>query len=226
MSGTIIFSISAFCYCFILLIVFFSKDNYKSLENKIYSWLIITTFIGLAIEISGVFVLLGESRIFSFLQMKGYQIYLIVWISLFCLYTIVVFHNTKEKQLKQKPILFFVLVLGIAFILLLPTEIYNLNNTIYTYGPSINFVYLYSLVCIIIIIVHILKNIKKSFQKKYLPMPLFVLLGILVLVIQTVYSGLLLISFAEAFITFLMYFTIENPDTKVIEQLYKNKIIL
>ena len=43
------------------------------------------------------------------------------------------------------------------------------------------------------------------------------------MIIQKLNPGLLLLSFAEAFITFLMYFTIENPDMQMINELYKNK---
>ena len=39
------------------------------------------------------------------------------------------------------------------------------------------------------------------------------------MVIQKLNPGLLLITFGEAYITFLMYFTIENPDLKLINQL-------
>lgn len=59
-----------------------------------------------------------------------------------------------------------------------------------------------------IIVINILSNIRKLFQKKYLPMLLFIFVGVLVMVIQAYYPGLLLITSAEAFITYLMYFTI------------------
>lgn len=222
MSSTIIFSISALCYTLILVFVFFSKKNYDSLENKIYSKLIIATFLGLIIEISAVFVLLGDNKILSFLQMKGYLIYLITWISLFTLYVIATF----KKEIRYLPLGIVLYTLSIFAILILPTNIYNNDGMIYTYGPSINFVYLYSLACLILMAVYIVKNFKQLFKRKYLPIPLLVVLGVIVLVIQTLNPGLLLISSAEAIITFIMYFTIENPDLKVIKELNKNKKII
>ena len=70
MSNTIIFSFASLIYIFILFVAFFSKKYVKTLENKIYSLLIITTFIGLITELLGIVFLLGKIWIFSFLQRK------------------------------------------------------------------------------------------------------------------------------------------------------------
>jgi len=63
MKSTIFFSISSIIYILLLLIVFFSKKYYKTLENKIYSLLIITSFFGLVIELLGVFILNNTNEI-------------------------------------------------------------------------------------------------------------------------------------------------------------------
>ena len=99
MKSTIFFSISAIIYILLLLIVFFSKKYYKTLENKIYSLLIITSFFGLVIELLGVFILNNTNEVLSFIQMKLYQIYLLTWIGLFTLYTIAsTKRNNKEND--------------------------------------------------------------------------------------------------------------------------------
>ena len=61
-----------------------------------------------------------------------------------------------------------------------------------------------------------LKNIK---SKKYFPIFAYMIIGIVVIYIQMNNPGLLLMSSMETFVTFLMYFTIENPDLKIIEEL-------
>ena len=55
---------------------------------------------------------------------------------------------------------------------------------------------------------------------------MFVALGIIVMTIQTINPALLLITSAEALVTFLMYFTIENPDIKTIKELKFTKVLL
>ena len=206
----------------LLLIVFFSKKYYKTLENKIYSLLIITSFFGLVIELLGVFILNNTNEVLSFIQMKLYQIYLLTWIGLFTLYTIAsTKRNNKENEVSPIVILFYIISVIIIFIL--PTKLYNNNNSVYTYGASINYLYFYSLGCIIIIVYKLLSNIRKMFYKKYLPMSIFLLLGVITMIIQSKNPSLLLMSSTEAFITFLMYFTIENPDIKLMEELEYSK---
>lgn len=222
MKSTIFFSISSIIYILLLLIVFFSKKYYKTLENKIYSLLIITSFFGLVIELLGVFILNNTNEVLSFIQMKLYQIYLLTWIGLFTLYTIAsTKRNNKENKVSPIVILFYIISVIIIFIL--PTKLYNNNNSVYTYGASINYLYFYSLGCIIIIVYKLLSNIRKMFYKKYLPMSIFLLLGVITMIIQSKNPSLLLMSSTEAFITFLMYFTIENPDIKLMEELEYSK---
>ena len=56
-------------------------------------------------------------------------------------------------------------------------------------------------------------------QKKYTPIFAFRLFGFVAMMIQKKYPGLQLITSLETFICYLMYFTIENPDIKLINQL-------
>ena len=54
---------------------------------------------------------------------------------------------------------------------------------------------------------------------------LFIFLALIVVIIQKQNPGLLLITAAETFITVIMYFTIENPDMKLLEEVHKSKEI-
>ena len=79
--------------------------------------------------------------------------------------------------------------------------------------------YLASLLAIIGIICCLIMNIKNITQKKFFPLIAFIIIGTIIMIIQKINPALLLITFGEAYITFLMYFTIENPDVKLINQL-------
>lgn len=158
--------------------------------------------------------------------MKLYQVYLLTWIGLFTLYIIIITKKNDEKRKNNLiPISAIFYTLSIIVIFLLPTELYNDANVVYTYGASINYVYLFSVICIVIIVYKLIANIKRMFYKKYLPISMFLLLGVIVMLVQAVYPSLLLISSAEAFITFLMYFTIENPDIRIMKELEYSRTI-
>ena len=60
-------------------------------------------------------------------------------------------------------------------------------------------------------------------NRQYYPLYVLIFLMIIVLIIRNVNPGIILINSTFAFITVLMYFTIENPDVQMMEELYRNK---
>lgn len=218
MNYTIIFSIISAVYIIMLFIIFHNKKYYQSFENKVYSSLITTTLLGLIIEIFGCFPIKYGISWLIVIQSKAFLMYLVTWMSLFVIYTIVIsFRDINSNKLTNVSTLF--VTVCYVIILLLPTHLYNQNNVTYTYGPSIDFVTFYSGVSILVIIFMILFNIKKINKHKIIPMLCFCILGVIIILINVKIPGLLLITTCEAFVTFLMYFTIENPDVQMLEQL-------
>ena len=66
------------------------------------------------------------------------------------------------------------------------------------------------------------KNIK---NKKYLPIYVYMVIGVLVGIVQKLHPEILAFTSMEAFITVIMYFTIENPDKKLLEEIHVSKKI-
>ena len=120
---------------------------------------------------------------------------------------------------KAQKVIFIVSVISISLICLLPLYSNRQNGSIYTYGPSALMSYIISGVCVLIWLICMLKNYKNLKNRKYLPMFVYMTIGLAVTLIQAIYPSLLIITAMETFITVLMYFTIENPDVKMIEQL-------
>ena len=71
----------------------------------------------------------------------------------------------------------------------------------------------------------ILKHYQILKNKKSIPIILFIFLAITAVIIQKFNPGLLLITAVETFITVIMFFTIENPDMKLLEEVHKSKEI-
>lgn len=68
-----------------------------------------------------------------------------------------------------------------------------------------------------------IKTQKHILSKRYIPMLLFYGLGSLCMIFQYLFPGLFLVIPMQALLTAVMYFTIENPDVKMIEQLNQAK---
>ena len=216
----------------LLTIVYFTKTTFKSEENKIYGWLIITSFIGQILHILSYITIYNMEYIplINIIVTKSYLIYLVVWISLLFVYIcIVTYKYSNQKGIKKKirKISLYTLLIDVIVLILLmmlPTYCFRDSGVVYTYGASVNLIYLISIMYITISVLMFITHFKlivKDGLKKYIPLFTFVLIGSIVMVIQYTNPSLLLITSCETFITFLMYFTIENPDLQMLKEFHK-----
>lgn len=226
----IFFSIEALFYLGLLLLVYFKKKVFKSRENKIYSILVIVTFIELLTEIILDIVgpLYQVIPKISYSVAKIYCIFIILWNCLLCTYVFLVALKMKNKERYSSSTKTLLMSFGIALSLasvLLPINFYYYGKIAYTYGPSVNVVYISAIVYSLIGVFCLLWNAKEWKDKRFIPVIILVTLGSLCSYIQYMNPGLLLATAVHSFITFLMYFTIENPDVKMIEEYHKAKEI-
>ena len=226
----IFFSIEALFYLGLLLLVYFKKKVFKSRENKIYSILVIVTFIELLTEIILDIVgpLYQVIPKISYSVAKIYCIFIILWNCLLCTYVFLVALKMKNKERYSSSTKTLLMSFGIALSLasvLLPINFYYYGKIAYTYGPSVNVVYISAIVYSLIGVFCLLWNAKEWKDKRFIPVIILVTLGSLCSYIQYMNPGLLLATAVHSFITFIMYFTIENPDVKMIEEYHKAKEI-
>lgn len=228
MYSSLYFQICSLFYIVLLMVIFFSKDKIKSKENKIFSILIVTNFIGLLLDLASTYIALTDlnNPLLNFIS-KLYLIYLLTWISLFTFYTFVISYSknnstefsktTKYRNVKQLSlILYFVMAL---LLLVLPLYNFSENGVIYTYGPGANISYIIGGLLDVVSVIMIISNIRRVKKIKYLPLIFYIAASVSVILIQKLQPEILLVTAVESFVTFLLYFTIENPDVKLIEQL-------
>ena len=222
----IMFLISALLFSILLLIVFFSKKKIKSIENNIFLISTMLNTIGLIIEIMLQFTITcNGATSLSTIFGKAYLMYLLLWIIIISIYTFYISYNDKEKvslekyykSVKNYHIL--ICLLGMILICVLPLNIFYDGNIMYSYGPSADIIKGSIGVFIFLWIVVLLFNIRTIKQKKYIPILAVIVLFILAAFIQVNYPEVLIATVAGTFINYLLFFTIENPDMKMIEQL-------
>ncbi len=224
------FIICSMFYSALLIIVFFSKRRLNTLENKVYSTLAIINFISLILELFCYLVTLNHEKfpILTPIINKTYLVLLLTWLSLFAYYTFLISFkkrinlrfNNKELYKKIRGI-FLKIYLVVAFALLvLPLYYNNANlNSVYSYGPSSLLCAIMSSICIIASLLFMLIGYKNIQKNKFIPLIGYTIIFPIIIYIQYKYPELLLTTPVETFITFLLYFTIENPDLKIIDEL-------
>ena len=225
------FLFEALVYLLLLVVVFFSKKRLKNNENKIYSYLIVIAVIELITEIILDYVgpMYKEIPLISFSVAKIYLIFILLWATMLCSYivTIAMQMKKKEKQIKKVYKFFTIFFLVFAFIdAILPISFYYEGDIAYTYGNSVDLIYLVTIIFSSIACGAVIWNYKNFKDKRFLPLLVFVVFGSVCSLIQYFNPGLLLATAVHVFVTFLMYFTIENPDMQMMEELYKNKKLI
>ena len=115
---------------------------------------------------------------------------------------------------------YIITLIAIAIIMCLPINVEMVKNTALATGPAIIFTYLVFGIGIITQLICIIIDHKNLKNKKYIPIYLLIIGGVIVLVIQMMYPTLnYLVNPALIFIAFIMYHTIENPDLNHIKEL-------
>lgn len=226
MGSGMFFPISALPFSVLIAIVFFFKKHVESVETKLYGWLIITNFIGLIVEILCSFAatIYDVHTLVSTFILKTYLVYLITWLTLFLVYIYKISHTDQymaKYKMKNRWLVSIIFVVSVLMIYILPIQLVVADNmnVRYTAGWSVLFTYVISAVAILYILWIIIWNYKNVKRKKYYPVYTFLGIGTIAMIYQMVNPGMLLLTYVETFITILMYFTIENPDIKMIEQL-------
>ena len=228
MTSTIFISVASCFYTLLLLIAYYIKKRVDNVENRIFSKVLILSFVGIIIEFLCGYTLynLEKIPIINFIMQRTYLAVLFVWIALFTFYTFTIsFKKTGDLEFRnsdfyKKSKVIFTVINIIILILLFTLPLYYYNaNVMYTYGPAATFSYIIGAVYVSFAVMCMAINYKNIKKIKSIPLFGYILISLPVVAIQIVYPDVLLTTPLEAFVTFLMFFTIENPDMKMIEQL-------
>ena len=230
--GSLYFQIASLFYLGLIMIIYCTKKKRNTLENKIYLGLLIVTFIALILDMASVYLaIVNPTHFFANPLCKLYLVGILGWVFLFTYYVFVISSkkNRSDEENLEKPgktyfkkafyILLFIYLISSLIILTIPLSIYSDGNLMYTYGPSAILSYTVAGICVIFWLVIMLSNYKDIKDKKYLPAFAFIVLATISVIIQATCPEILLVTSAATFITVLTYFTIENPDLKLINEL-------
>lgn len=231
---TIFLTIISFFYSVLLMIAYFSKDKIKTLENKVYSKLIVINFIGIILELFCT-IFAGYAKdylVFYTILNKLFLVELTIWCSVFSVYVFLISSKKEKNELKSylKKVSIFHIVIDVItmFLIFVSPVQFNINDlgyVMYSYGPSVNIVFISSTLYIILMFTCLIRNFKNIKNKKYLPIYVYMVIGVLVGIVQKLHPEILAFTSMEAFITVIMYFTIENPDKKLLEEIHMSKKI-
>ncbi len=211
----------------LVVIIFFTKKNTLNIETKIYSLLI---KVGLIESIATTFLTFfvhlyfnTKTEIYFAIANKILYIIYIIWISILFLYFSYLVYNKNKEQFKllKYIVLIINLILSLMIIFAKIDLVYlterNVSNS---YGMAANILYVGCAFYIFLMILVSLINYRELQNKrKYIPLIILIVMMILALVIRAMDPYVNMTSNIISLISLIMYFTIENPDTKMVNKL-------
>lgn len=225
------FPVCSLTVSILIFILFFGKKKLKNDETKIYGKLV---SFGLAESTLYTFICLiahfwlrdDTIKHFVLLNKLLYIIYILWFTTLF--YYLINLYKIKSREMIHKTLAVVDLIL-ISLISFLNVEIYydattGMSNSS---GAASNILFLGVSLYVFAMAICTIINYRKSLNKsKYIPF--FVLFGMMVITLIvrwldplfSIYTNVL------SFVLLVMYFTIENPDIKMVDELVKNRKII
>lgn len=217
------FTISGLFCIVLLMILFFSKSRIDSKETKLYGFMLISSFFDIILVLAELIITYYFLDDVNMYLVKGLNkidfIHYIMWPTLLSLYTIYVTYLDEEKYNKVKKIFLTLDIIAILIEFMLPIDIISTKESMGVTGIGPAFVFLISSFYVIVNIIILIKNYKKIKNKKNLPFLFFLIFIIIAMLLRVYNPTLIVIPAIIVYINMIMYFTIENPDVKLIEEI-------
>ena len=217
---------SGLIYTILVLIIYTKRKKIKTFETIVYKNLLVITIVELLSGCISVFTvnnIENMSKVNDIINVL-YLISLAGWIMVFTMYIVSIPVEQKSKFKIKKIFTIMYIFVSITIDLLPINYVYN-ETIIYSEGLAVRFTYLIAILSIFLIIISSIKNYKNLLSKKYVPMFVFLTFGTLALMLQILNPELFLVSPLEVLVTITMYFTIENPDVKLLKEMHDAKVI-
>ena len=219
------FSICGLLCIILLMVVFFCKKKINSIETKIYGIMLICSCIDVLLVILEVsFGYMNLASIpYDLLKLlnKIDMIYYVLWPTLLFLYMYYITYKNEQKYIQFRNFCFILDAIFIVIEFLLPINIINNNGEMGVDGIATNFVLLIATIYFIAILVVILRNFKSIKLKKCIPYITLIIFMVLAIYLRNLSPTLIVIPAIMVYIDMIMYFTIENPDLKLLNEFYR-----
>ena len=210
----------------ILCFFYFSKKRILLIENKTYEVMLIASLISSLLDLVIHFICATHS--FLEIQSNYYVVLdilnkfvstgLFIVFNMLCLYSLIISH-TKIKNNPKKVINIFFLVNVLFFVMtwFCHIELLDANFAKNATGSLMTLAFVGVAINLILTLFITIKNFKKD--RRYYA--IFIILGILLLLYLCAYcfKGFIIYDIAMALFCYIMFFSIENPDLKMINML-------
>ena len=231
--STIILSVGSLLFMILLLLTYFTRDKEENIRTKLYSYILVTTLILVLSEFIEVIVItFSGQEPWMTLSFKLHWGMGFVVFSAAYYYNIVFMDHIETNSIKDvinhsihTKIMTIVHIIFTIIFLILPFDFSKVTKSSMTFfpGPAALWMYFYCAFVEVVVFIHLLR--KNSKMTKRIRIALWLLMGLLIASfgIQILAPTIAILVIGAVLQTYFLYFTIENPDLIMIEELEKAK---
>lgn len=223
----------SFIFILILNIVYFTKKRINLVENKPYKVMLVAsllvslidTIIHIICAVTPFSVISNDYyNFFNYLNKILSSLYAIIFSCLFC-YTMMISYNIARE--KYKEMFNFFVGFNLVFIIIVcftNINIVDAGTVTNVSGPTIILGYVAVALLLGASLIVSFINIKQI-DKRYLPIFLVFLILAFLYFFSLLFPGMIIYDLILALMCYIMYFTIENPDMQLLEEVHQAKEI-
>ncbi len=222
----LIYLVTGLVFIILLISVFYSKEVLASKENKAFKYILMANLLGYIIEIPLQILVrtLGIDYILVDSICRLYLISITISYSLFTIYVFIICFNKANKNYEKRietSKKFVALIEAIIMVVLFitPYKRYYDTSKMYIEGFALDILKGYIVIQICLYIILLVVNHKKRKDKKYLPIYFVIVCLIFMTLLNSIDPSILITNMIGTFICYTMYFTIENPDLKMLREM-------
>lgn len=220
-------------FLIILSVIYYSKKRVQIIENECYDRIIIFSFIEIMISTIVHFIcathepVMIMSNFYSFINFanKVVTTSFVAIFAYFYFYTLVIsLSKVREKYTFYKKYINAFILLCFIISLFTKVDLVFLNNVTNVKGTTPLLAYVLVAICLILSLFIAIKNIK-NLDKRYYSIFVIIPLMVVAYLITIVVPAIIIYDVIIVIFCYIIFFTIENPDMKLLEELHKSKEI-
>ena len=224
----------SFLFIIMLIIVYMSKEKINSIENKIFKIMLLSSFIEILLDFY-VHMLCSLNTFETITSPLYYNLFNIInklivinFGTIFeCLFIYILVITYGKDALKSKILKSFLIIVDIILLVSLCFTniiIVDAKTAANVIGGTPMLGYIAIALFLTLSILVTIKNYKKV-DYRYLPI-ITIFIVLVICYLATIFlPGMILYDFAIVILCYLMYFTIENPDMKLLKEMHEAKEI-
>ena len=227
MIQTILLSLGSLIFTILLLLIYKYKTKITNYENKYFSALLVCLLFVLVSEIVTVFTIKNHLKmvVVNEILCRVHCLLILAWLTIMARYILSFINTNKDAETKLNKYRPFWILFGVVSIIFffLPLEYIVVDGTGYLSGKALYFVYILGLILVLVAIYFVSKYKTVVAFNRRLPIIISIIETLISVPLSFVFPTVYILTSSLAFKLYLIYFSVENPDLYLINELEKAK---